>query len=119
MQAQLSGEQIQQIARQTAENLPDVTHGYPFTKSLNVYKVVDKVFLIVTEDPDELIITVKADPHRAESLRRSFESIQPGRYLNKRHWISIGSGTGITADIVDDLVAGSYELAGKKRASTV
>lgn len=32
-----------------------------------MYKVADKVFLIVTDDPDELIITVKADPIMATS----------------------------------------------------
>ena len=106
----LSGEQLQQTARNTADSLPEVSHGRPFTKNLDVYKVVDKVFLIVTDDPDELIITVKVEPDRASDLRREHPSISRGRYLDKEHWTSVGAGKGITKQLIKDLVEGSYEL---------
>ena len=75
-----------------------------------MYKVVDKVFLIVTDDPDELIITVKVEPDRASDLRREHPSISRGRYLDKEHWTSVGAGKGITKQLIKDLVEGSYEL---------
>jgi predicted DNA-binding protein (MmcQ/YjbR family) len=82
----LSGEQLQQAARDAAGALADVGHGRPFTPHLDVWKVADKVFLIVTDDdPDAQIITVKIDPHHGDALRRDHESIIPGRYLDKRH----------------------------------
>jgi predicted DNA-binding protein (MmcQ/YjbR family) len=107
----LSGTQIQQFARDAAGTLDDVTTGRPFTPHLEVWKVRDKVFMIVTEDdPDLQIITVKADPHHADALRRDHESITAGHYLDKQHWISIGPGKGVTRSLIEDLVHGSYDL---------
>ena len=74
-----------------------------------------KVFLIVTEDdPDLQIITVKADPHLADTLRREYDSITVGRYLDKHHWISVGPGPGMTRHLVEDLVYDSYDLADRR-----
>lgn len=108
----LSGAQLQQMARDVAAALDHVTTGRPFTPHLEVWKVSDKVFLIITEDdPDLQIITVKADPHHADALQRDHESITAGRYFDKHHWISIGPGRGITKKLIEDLVHGSYDLA--------
>lgn len=106
------GEELQQIARDTAASLDDVSHGRPFTPHLDVWKVRGKVFLIVTDDPDLQIITVKVDPPYGDALRRDHETITSGHYLDKRHWISIGPGNGITAELIEDLVYTSYDLAG-------
>ncbi|ANS63192.1 hypothetical protein SLINC_0968 [Streptomyces lincolnensis] len=106
----LSGEQVQDTARTTALALPGVGHGRPFTEHLDVYKVAGKVFLIVTDDPDELIVTVKAEPEYGRLLRGRHTSITAGRYLDKRHWISVGAGRGVSADLVADLVDHSYHL---------
>lgn len=107
----LPGEQLQQTARDTAGSLADVSHGRPFTPHLDVWKVGDKVFLVVTDDdPDARIITVKADPDHGEALRREYEAITAGRYFDKRHWVSVGPGRGITKRLVEDLVQASYEL---------
>ncbi|WP_433696903.1 MmcQ/YjbR family DNA-binding protein [Nocardiopsis sp. CA-288880] len=106
----ITGEQLQQTARSTARDLPGTDHGRPFVDKLDVYKVAGKVFLIVTDDPDERIITVKVEPDHGRSLRRRYPSIIPGRYLDKTHWTSVGAGEEITAHMVRDLVDHSYEL---------
>lgn len=108
----LSGEHMQQTARNAAAALEHVSTGRPFTPHLEVWKVRDKVFLIVTEDnPDLQIITVKADPHHADALRRDHYSITSGRYLDKQHWISVSPGPGVTKRLIEDLVHDSYDLA--------
>lgn len=38
-----TGDRLQDTARQTALALPDVSHGYPFTPALDVYKVAGKL----------------------------------------------------------------------------
>jgi predicted DNA-binding protein (MmcQ/YjbR family) len=107
----LSGEQLQQHARDIAASLEDVTNGRPFTPHLDVWKVHDKVFLIVTDDdPDLQIVTLKVDPHQGDALRRDFDTITIGHYLNKHHWISIGPGSGITKRLIGDLVHDSHDL---------
>ncbi|AXK35436.1 MmcQ/YjbR family DNA-binding protein [Streptomyces armeniacus] len=103
-------DRLQDTARQVALALPDVSHGRPFTPALDVYKVAGKVFLIVTDDPDEQIITVKCEPEHARAQQRGYPTITPGRYLDKRHWISLGPGPGITKRLVTDAVEHSYDL---------
>lgn len=105
-----AGDRLQDTARQAALALPDVSHGYPFTSGLDVYKVAGKVFLIVTDDPDDQIITVKCEPEHARARERGHSSITPGRYLDKRHWISVGPGPGITERLITDAVEDSYDL---------
>ncbi|GAP45852.1 MmcQ/YjbR family DNA-binding protein [Streptomyces azureus] len=105
-----AGDRLQDTARKAALALPDVSHDRPFTPDLDVYKVADKVFLIVTDDPDEQIITVKCEPEHARALKRGYASITPGRYLDKRHWISLGPGRGITKQLTNDAVEHSYDL---------
>lgn len=105
-----AGDRLQDTARATALALPGTDHGYPFTEHLDVYKVAGKVFLIVTDDPDDQIITVKCEPDHARAQERGYASITPGRYLDKRHWISLGPGPGITNRMVTDAVENSYDL---------
>ncbi|WP_329347542.1 MmcQ/YjbR family DNA-binding protein [Streptomyces sp. NBC_01261] len=109
-----AGDRLQDTARQAALSLPDVSHGYPFTPGLDVYKVAGKVFLIVTDDPDDQIITVKCEPEHARAHVRGQASITPGRYLDKRHWISLGPGPGITEGLITDVVEDSYDLVTKR-----
>ncbi|MEU1570688.1 MmcQ/YjbR family DNA-binding protein [Streptomyces collinus] len=106
-----AGDRLQDTARRAALALADVSHGYPFTPGLDVYKVAGKVFLIVTDDPGEQIITVKCEPEHARAHVRGYASITPGRYLDKRHWISLGPGPGITERLIIDAVEDSYDLA--------
>lgn len=102
--------QLQPLAREVAASLPGVSHDRPFVEKLDVYKVGDKVFMIVTDDPDEMIITVKADPDHASALRDHFQTVTFGRYLDKGHWISVGAGRGITPQLITELVKTSYQL---------
>ena len=108
----MQADTLQQTARDTAAALAHVSRGRPFTPHLDVWKVRDKVFLIVTEDDSDLqIVTVKVDPHHGDALRRDHDSITAGHYLNKQHWISVGAGRGVTKRLVENLVHGSYDLA--------
>jgi hypothetical protein len=66
----ISGEKVQDRARDTAVALPGVSHGRPFTEQLDVYKAAGKVFLIVTDDLDERIVTLKAEPEYGRLLRQ-------------------------------------------------
>lgn len=110
----LRGEDLQEVARETADGLPGTSSGYPFTKHLRVWKVAGKVFLIVTEDdPDLEIITLKAEPDDGDALRREQASIRRGHYLDKEHWISVGAGEGVSRSLVEDLVDESYRLAAR------
>ncbi|MGW0209009.1 MmcQ/YjbR family DNA-binding protein [Streptomyces sp. NPDC003233] len=74
----ISGEKLQDSARDTAPAMPGVSHGRPFTEQLDVYKVAGKVLLIVTDDPDERIVTLKEEPEYGRLLQHEHPSITPG-----------------------------------------
>ncbi|WP_319731041.1 MmcQ/YjbR family DNA-binding protein [Streptomyces niveiscabiei] len=82
----------------------------PFSPGLEVREVAGKVFLIVTDDPGERIITVKAEPEHGQRLYAVYATISAGCYLDKTHWISVGAGPGVCAALVEELVIDSYDL---------
>jgi predicted DNA-binding protein (MmcQ/YjbR family) len=61
--------------------------------------------------------TVKCEPEpeRARAQVRGHVSITPGGYLDKRHWILLGPGLGITERLVTDAVEDSYDLVAGRR----
>ncbi|KVD83316.1 hypothetical protein WS63_01225 [Burkholderia stagnalis] len=109
----ISRRELQPLARRLANALPGVSHGRPFVEKLDVYKVVDKVFLIVTDDPGAPIITVKTEPSQIEVLCEQYQNVTAGRYLDKRHWVSVEGGRGLTREVVRELIEQSYHLAFK------
>lgn len=110
MEATLTGRRIQQVAAAAARQLPWVTCTHPFGEEHDVYKVREKVFLMATDVTGEPIITLKAQPDASEVLREEFPSIRPGYHMNKRHWISVAEGPGVTAELIEELVLTSYDL---------
>lgn len=104
------GTRIQEVASTTARQLEWVSLGHPFGPEHEVYTVNEKIFLVATEVTGEPIVTLKVHPDESEVLREEFPSIRPGHHMNKRHWISVGVGEGVTADLVEELVVGSYDL---------
>lgn len=106
----MDGSQLHEIAMGTAAGLPAVTHEHPFGPEWDVFKVVGKVFLLTTEVPAEPIVTLKCEPEHSVALQQQYEEVVPGYHMNKRHWLTIRPGKGVTRDLVDELVCNSYEL---------
>jgi len=105
----LGGPELEAVANRVARALDGVTEGYPFTDSLLVHKVRGRVFAVVTENPDDPLVTVKVDPEDADALVRQYESVGRARYFDKRHWVSVAPGPGVSASLVEELVRDSYD----------
>lgn len=105
----LGGPELEAVANRVARALDGVTEGYPFTDSLLVHKVRGRVFAVVTENPDDPLVTVKVDPEDADALVRQHESVGRARYFDKRYWVSVAPGSDITASLVEELVRDSYD----------
>ncbi|NNH86557.1 MmcQ/YjbR family DNA-binding protein [Acinetobacter terrae] len=101
---------IQKIAIEAATNLVAAEHSQPFGFGVDVYKVLDKIFMMAMIYQGEIIVTVKCSPQESEMLRDIYPSIRPGYHMNKKHWITIYPGKEITMELVKDLVIASYEL---------
>ncbi|MFZ7086904.1 MmcQ/YjbR family DNA-binding protein [Curtobacterium sp. RRHDQ10] len=106
----MDGTALQRIADRVATGLPAATKGQPFGEGTDVYKVVDKVFVIVSERNGSAMVTLKAAPPHVVALLAGHPSITPGYHMNKRHWVTIGPGADVTERLVEDLVGNSYDL---------
>ena len=106
----MDGHSIQKIALETAISLMAAEHSQTFGFGVEVYKVLDKIFMMTMTYQGEKIVTLKCSPQDAEMLRDIYPSIRPGYHMNKKHWITIYPGKEITTELVTDLVIASYEL---------
>jgi predicted DNA-binding protein (MmcQ/YjbR family) len=65
---------------------PDATEGAAFGPEHLTYKVMGKLFAVVSWDEDPMRISLKCDPAEVEALRKVFPAVQPAPYFNKKHW---------------------------------
>jgi len=66
-----------------------VTEELPFGPEALVFKVVGKMFALVGWQSSPLRLSLKCDPNDALALRDMYPAVQPGYYLNKKHWNTI------------------------------
>ena len=93
---------------------PGVTEGFPFGEDTLVFKVKDKVFLLIGLDASPLQFNVKCDPDKAMELREEFPgAILPGYHMNKKHWNTVIVDGRLSSKLILEMVDDSYRLAGK------
>ncbi|MFX8633212.1 MmcQ/YjbR family DNA-binding protein, partial [Acinetobacter baumannii] len=69
---------------------PGVEETLPFGPDTLVFKVKNKVFLLISLDAQPLRFNVKCDPTYALELREEYpDTILPGYHMNKKHWNTI------------------------------
>ena len=106
----MHGTTLHEYARGRADELPGARLEHPFGPDWQVYKVRDKVFMLMTDVTGEPIVILKADPDDAKALRSAHDDITPGYHMNKQHWITLRPGGSIRKPLVDELVTESYLL---------
>jgi predicted DNA-binding protein (MmcQ/YjbR family) len=88
---------------------------FPFGEVTSVFKVHGKVFALSPLRSTPLTVSLKCEPELAAQLRNTYEAIEPGYHLNKRHWITITLDGSLPDDMVRDLIEDSYDLVATKR----
>ena len=102
--------------RQYALGKPSVTEGFPFGETVIVFKVNNKMFLLLPLDTDILQFNVKCDPEKAIELREQYpDSILPGYHMNKKHWNTVIVDGKIAVKLLQEMVDESYSLVVKKK----
>ena len=105
---------LHQIATQTALAFPEVTVTQPFGEGCDVYKVMDKVFMLSFHLDAKAAINLKVIPDHGAMLRDIYAYIRAGWHMNKQHWITVYEDEDLDIELVKDLVLNSYELVVSK-----
>ncbi len=87
---------------------------YPFGPDALVFKVMGKMFALVSQKEKIPRVTLKCSPADGEMLVSQYDSVVPGYYMNKKHWITISLTGELPDEMLTDLANGSYELVVSK-----
>jgi predicted DNA-binding protein (MmcQ/YjbR family) len=86
-----------------------VTEGFPFDKSTLVFKVFGKMFALMDVDVFDSL-NLKCDPEKAIELRETYQGVQPGYHMNKKHWNTVLLNEDVSDKLLLELINHSYEL---------
>ncbi len=84
--------------------------SYPFGPDALVFKVMGKMFALVSQKEETPKVTLKCIPADGEVLVQQFPSIMPGYYMNKKHWITLELDGELADEMVSELADNSYDL---------
>lgn len=87
-----------------------VTEDFPFGETTLVFRVKEKIFLLVSLDADPLQFNAKCNPEKAIELREEYEAIQPGYHMNKKHWNTVVIDGSIPSKLIKEMIDDSYKL---------
>ncbi|MDH5508393.1 MAG: MmcQ/YjbR family DNA-binding protein [Anaerolineae bacterium] len=89
---------------------PAASAGYPFGEGALVFKVLHKMFALLSEEEQPLRLNLKCDPDDAVALRHQYPAIIPGYHMNKRHWNTLVLDGSLPGELVTELIDHSYTL---------
>lgn len=86
----------------------------PFGPDVEVFKVRNKMFGLISTKEKPLRINLKCSPDEAEQLRLIYKSVIPGYHMNKKHWNTVILDNSIPEAEIVNMVNNSYDLVVKK-----
>tara|TARA_A100000164_G_scaffold98548_1_gene85811 strand:+ start:811 stop:1212 length:402 start_codon:yes stop_codon:yes gene_type:complete len=94
--------------------LPLVRQDYPFGPDVQVFKIKEKLFALMTTRQGIERVNLKCDPEEAIILREIFDDVIPGYHMNKMHWNTIILSGSIPDGEIKRMIDRSYCLVVKK-----
>lgn len=86
---------------------------FPFDEVTLVFKVMGKMFLLVSLDSEPTSFNAKCNPEKAIELREKYHCVQPGYHMNKTHWNTIVCDGSVGQKLMKEWIDDSYELVVK------
>ena len=86
---------------------------FPFDEVNLVFKVVDRMFLLIDLDRPEWI-SMKCDPEYAIELRDRYNGIEGAFHFNKKHWNQVYLESDVSDNLIKELIDHSYNEVIKK-----
>lgn len=94
--------------REFCLSLRNVTESFPFDDVSLVFKVENKMFLLLPLDTDEPKIAVKCDPEQAEILRERYQAVVPAYHFHKKYWNNIHLDSDMEDESIKEWIRHSY-----------
>jgi len=99
---------------------PGAEEGFPFGPDTIVFKVNNKIFLLVSLTSHPLQFNAKCDPEKALQWREEYTCIIPGYHMNKKHWNTVVIDKSLNNNQLKELIDDSYELVcGHKKTKNI
>ncbi len=94
---------------------PGVTRDHQKDWNWMRYQIGGKMFAAVCMDNDNkpYYITLKLEPMEGDFLRKQYEDIIPGYYMNKTHWNSVKADGAVPDDLLKDIMDKAYDIVFK------
>jgi len=89
---------------------PGANEGAAFGPEHLTYKVMGKLFAVVSWDEEPMRVSLKCDPEKVEALRKVFSAVKPPPYFNKRHWNLVILDDTVPEPELTAMIDESYEL---------
>ena len=95
-------------------SFPHTDEYLPFDEHTLAFRVggeMGKIFCLVPLDrSDRPSANLKCDPEKAIELRESYDAVQPGYHMNKKHWNTIYLEEVPNDRLISSCVEHSYQL---------
>lgn len=95
-------------------NFQGSENSYPFGPEALVFKVMGKMFALLSQGEEVPRVTLKCNPEDGTILVGQYESVVPGYYMNKKHWITISLTGELPTEMISELAKESYKLVVSK-----
>lgn len=95
-------------AREYCLSLRNVTESFPFDDVSLVFKVENKMFLLLPLDAVEPSVSLKCDPEQAEMLRERYRAVEEAYHFHKKYWNTIYLGRDMDDDEIKRWICHSY-----------
>lgn len=98
--------------------LPETDESFPFGEQTLVFKVVGKMFALLSLEDIPSRVVLKCDPERTVELRERYATISTGPYFRNLHWNYVTLDRSVPSTLVREMIHDSYRLvvAGLKKA---
>ncbi|CAM1373241.1 MmcQ-like protein [Tenacibaculum litopenaei] len=93
-----------------------VTEHFPFDEVTLVFKVMGKMFALTGLDKWEAgipSVNLKCNPEWSLELRGTYDGINPGFHMNKKHWNTVTINEDVDDAMLRELIDHSYETVVK------
>jgi predicted DNA-binding protein (MmcQ/YjbR family) len=90
-------------------SLPHSRVSMPFGEDHLVFKVLDKMFALISVKERPYHLALKCDPDFAIELTTRLDWVSPAFHFNKKHWIQIPiEDASVSISIIQKLICHSY-----------